>query len=496
MKFFTELKNTPIFIGVFFLSIIIVLGIVEFGFLKNILVNYEDNIKQVAINKTTLLLNDIKSISEKSVKSLEPQDHKFEASVKAISDYDHRITNVYLLDADGTTVKSLNERRENPHIRQIVIKSVRENSREVTISQVHIDPVLQTNIVSAVIPLTNNTVWLGIDFSVDQYQREMIHEFANRDYKIAVLDAEDNPVVWPFDSDQLNRFARDHKEFYSESQQYNVIHSDIGEPAWRMYFFFKENNFEQFRTITILFLVFALYCCLYQLLVELWGVNSVKTYFENIDFAILNQVNEGVIITNNSGRIVFANNTANEIFAQRKSTLVNIRLKEILGHLEDIHDEKEKAIMFTLKMPDKFLEAIHSPIIKKGKRLGSLTVIRVDIKEEKNFRIVLNKLVDIIPEGVVYVDKNHEISAANLMAKCYLGNLEKGTSIDVVDPRLAEFIYENIGSGTVKRLGLTLYGLSCEISPVYDDDGVYAGTLVVLLNDLESDQKNMGKMLK
>lgn len=89
MKFFTELKNTPIFIGVFFLSIIIVLGIVEFGFLKNILVNYEDNIKQVAINKTTLLLNDIKSISEKSVKSLEPQDHKFEASVKAISDYDH-----------------------------------------------------------------------------------------------------------------------------------------------------------------------------------------------------------------------------------------------------------------------------------------------------------------------------------------------------------------------------------------------------------------------
>ncbi|MFZ5643522.1 MAG: PAS domain-containing protein [Bacillota bacterium] len=487
MKFLTEPKITvPIFIGIFFLSMIIFLGIIELGFLKNILANYEDNIKQVAINKTTLLLNDIKSISEKSAKSLESQDNQLDAALKTISDYDHRITNVYILETDGTPRQSLRARGENLPIRKVDLNYEREISRKVTISQVHVDPALQTNIVSALIPLSNSAGFLGIDFRVDQYQREMIHEFANRDYKIAVFDARDNPVVWPFDSNQLRDFARDHKEFYNDSQQYNVIHSDIGDDTWRMYFFFKDNNFEQYRTITLLFMVFALYCCLYQLLVELWGVRSVKTYFENIDFAIFNQVNEGVIITNNSGRIVFANSTAHEIFAQRKSTLINIRLKEILGHVEDIHDEKrEKEVMFTLKMPDKFLEAIHSPIIKKGKKLGSLTVIRVDVKEEKNFRIVLNKLVDILPEGIVYVDKNHEISAFNLMARCYLGNLEKGTSIDVVDPRLAEFIYENIGSGTVKRVGLTLHDLWCEISPVYDDDGVYSGTLVVLLTDFD-----------
>lgn len=131
-------------------------------------------------------------------------------------------------------------------------------------------------------------------------------------------------------------------------------------------------------------------------------------------------------------------------------------------------------------MPDKFLEAIHSPIIKKGKKLGSLTVIRVNAKEEKTIRAVLNKFIEIVPEGLIYADKNHEISMANLMARCYLGSLNKGDSIDVVDPDLAEAIYENIGAVSVKIIELQSYGLMCEIAPVYDDDGLYAGTLVVL----------------
>lgn len=112
--------------------------------------------------------------------------------------------------------------------------------------------------------------------------------------------------------------------------------------------------------------------------------------------------------------------------------------------------------------------------------LGSLTVIRGNAKEEKAVRAVLNKFIEIVPEGLIYVDKNHEISMANLMARCYLGSLNKGVSIDVVDPDLAGAVYENIGSGSVKRIELQPYGLMCEIAPVYDDDGLYAGTLVVL----------------
>jgi len=482
------------FAVVFFLSVIVVSGIMELRFLKNLLFNYEDNIKQIAINKTTLFFNDIKAVSLNALQQMEAKNGDITRVLKTISTYDHRITNVHLLDPDGSIVYCMVSQNEKRSLGLPISEINNEGHERVVVSGVYVDPYSHLRIISTASKILKKDGSIDkillIDFKIDQYQKEMMHEFINDNYMIAVFDQKGHPVFWPFGRDKLEEFSKQQNKFFNNREQFNVVKSETSQPAWQLYFFFKENNFETFRTITILFFVFALYCCLYQLLVEIWGINSVKTYFENIDFAILNQVNEGVIITNNSGRIVFANRTAHEIFAQRRSTLINIRLKEILGHVEDIHDEKEKAVMFTLKMPDKFLEAIHSPIIKKGKKLGSLTVIRVDVKEEKNFRIVLNKLVDIIPEGVVYVDKNHEISAANLMARCYLGNLEKGTSIDVVDPRLAEFIYENIGSGAVKRVGLSLYDLSCEISPVYDDDGVYAGTLVVLLTDL--DQKNHG----
>ena len=159
----------------------------------------------------------------------------------------------------------------------------------------------------------------------------------------------------------------------------------------------------------------------------------------------------------------------------------DIELKEILGGIEDAHQEGQGASTFTLKLPDKLLEAFHSPIIKKGKKLGSLTVIRVNVKGERTFKNVLQRLFEIIPEGAVFVDKNHEVAYANLMAKCYLGSLEKGTGIDVVDPGLAAFIYENIGSRSVQRMELPGCHLLSEIASVYDDDGVYAGTLVVIL---------------
>ncbi|MFZ5649315.1 MAG: PAS domain-containing protein [Bacillota bacterium] len=484
MKRFPEFKNTaPMFIVVFFLSVIIVLGIMEFGFLKNILNNHEDSIKQIAINKTTLFLNDLKAVSENAGKKYDNRGENPGEALKTISAFDHRIVNVYILKPDGSVRASLHPRGNDV---PLPVKSlIRERvSQRATISGVHTDPSSHLNIVSGLVRLPGGSGEAGgtmvVDFKIDQYQKEMMHEFINKHYKIAVFDGNNYPVFWPFDKEKIGEFDGTNKRFFVNREQYNVLYSEVGDQPWRLYFFFKENNFETFRTIAILFLVFALYCCLYQLLVELWGVNSIRTYFENIDFAIFNQINEGVIITNNSGRIIFANSSAHEIFSQRKSSLVGIKLNEILGHIEDIHDEKEKSHIFTLKMPDKFLEAIHSPIIKKGKILGSLTVIRVNAKEEKTIRAVLGKFIEIIPEGVLYVDKNHEVSMANLMARCFLGSLNKGASIDVVRPDLAEAVYENIGSGSVKRIEMQSYGLICEIAPVYDDDGVYAGTLVVL----------------
>lgn len=346
MKRFPEFKNTaPMFIVIFFLSVIIVLGIMEFGFLKNIMNNHEDSIKQIAINKTTLFLNDLKAVSENAGKNYDAKGHNLRETLETAASYDHRVVNVYFLKPDGSVGVSLNPRNQDV---PFPVKSLINDKgpQRVTLSGAYTDPASHLNIVSALVRLHGENGKAGgimvIDFKIDQYQKEMMHEFINKQYKIAVFDGNNYPVFWPFEKEKLGEFDGKHTRFFFNREQYNVLYSEVGEQPWRLYFFFKENNFETFRTIAILFLVFALYCCLYQLLVELWGVNSVRTYFENIDFAIFNQINEGVIITNNSGRIIFANSSAHEIFSERKSSLVGIKLNEILGHIEDIHDEKEK----------------------------------------------------------------------------------------------------------------------------------------------------------
>lgn len=491
MKIYNSSKSIILMsFAVFFLSVIIVFGIMEFRFIKNVLFNYENSIKQIVVNKTTLFINDLRAVSENGAKKIKDRDDGINDKLKTISTYDYRITNAYIIKKDGTILNSLVDRDRFRQVNPVVGKALQQNGGErVVISGVHNDPVSHLKIVSAVIPLEGtgggSETALVLDFRIDQYQKEIMQEFLNENYKVAVFDGDGYPVYWPFDKEKLDGFKKNHSKFYDKREQYNVISGDIGQTPWQLYFFLKENNFETFRTITILILVFALYCCLYQLLVEILGVNSARTYFENIDLAVFNKINEGIIITNNSGKIVFANNAAHNIFAERKSTLINIDLKEILGNIEELHDIKDKSRMLTLKMSDRLLETIHSPIVKEGKKLGSLTVIRVNVKEEKKFRIAFSKLLEIIPEGVMFVDKNHEVAAANFMARCYLGNMDKGTSIDVIDPSLAEFIYDNINSLSVRRMELSQRNLLYEIAPVYDDDGVYAGTLVVLLPEDE-----------
>lgn len=483
MKRSTESKNIfSLYIIVFFLGIIIVFGIMEFRFLKNILTSYESSIEQIAINKTNSFLNDLKAVSKNAARKIELQNITIDDAVEIIPTYDRRITNVYLINDNNIIHSSLTNNSNLKRISNLAKKLTHQkNKQKIIISEVINDEFSKLNIISIAVPLYKNEV-LIIDFNIAQYQKEVIEEFANTNYKLAVFDSQNNPIIWPFNENQLTNFNLQQSKFYVDNEQYYVTNNKVGQPPWQLYLFQKDNNFEKFRAITIIFLVFALYYCLYQLLIEFWGVNSAKTYFDNIDFAILNQVNEGVIITNNAGVITFANKAAHEFFTERKSSLINVKLKEIMGHIEDFQGTNDNSQTLTLKTSHKLLQAIHSPIIKKGKKLGSLSVIRVNTDEEKSFKNVFNKLVKIIPEGIIYVDKNNEIVTANLMAKCYLGALDKGKSIEVIDPSLAEFICKNIDSRTINRIKLTSHDIWCDIAPVYDHDGVYTGTLLVLLN--------------
>ncbi|AEG60272.1 PDC sensor domain-containing protein [Desulforamulus ruminis] len=468
------------FVLIFFISIFILFGIMEFRHTKNILDEYQGSLQKVAINKTNLFLEELKAVSSNGARKIEEGSDR--QTLEAISSYDDRIINVYLANQGGI-LDSASGIKENDFIEQLARQVLQQKTNQIWISDIYLDSLTHYYVTSLVVPLKDARGSLdrvlAISFRIDRYQKEMTQEFLDDHYEIAVFDRGNYPVLWPFPKETLAAFSNQQEDFYFNNTRYNITAAQIDQAPWKVYFFTKENNFETYRAITILVLVFALYACLYQLLVEFWGVNSSKTYFENIDFAIFNQINEGVILANNSGRIIFANEAAHILFADRKNNLRNVQLKEILGNYQA--DNKEKSSTITLRFKDKLLKAIHSPIIKKNRILGSLTVIRVFANEEGASFKVLDKLIDMLPQGILYVDKNHEISFVNLMAKCYLGNINKGTSIEVVDQELAGLIYNQIDSGEIKRSELPASGLACEIAPVYDDDGIYAGTLVVLL---------------
>lgn len=437
-----------LYLVVFLLSFIIIFGIIEFRFLKNLLNSYGNSIEQMAANKTHFFLDNLKIISENAVRKIELQNMDPADAIRLISAYDDRISNVSLAETDGAIRNSLTDQGN----RAFILESAFQNHIRVGV------------------PSKDNKVFY-IDFQIDRYQNEVIEEFANTRYKVAVFDSQNQPVIWPFPEEELKNFDPHQDKFYADHEPYHVVKNNIAQSPWQLYLFQQNNNFETIRTITIFFLVAALYYCVYQLLVELWRINSSKTYFDNIDFAIFNQLNEGVILTNNAGGIIFANTAAHEMFAERKS---------MMKHIENFQSEKDKKAV-TLKISEKLLEVIHSPIIKKGKKLGSLSVIRVNTAEEQTFRNVLDQLIEMIPEGIIYVDKNNEIVTANLMAKVYLGSLDSGYSIEVIDSGLAECIHKNIDSKTINRMKLSSHDLWCDFAPVFDNDGVYIGTLIVLL---------------
>ncbi len=470
----------PSFFTVFLISIFLVFAIMEFRHTKDLITQYEAGIQQIALYNTNQFLNEIKSLSVDTAKKIDlekPENiNQFVASVQM----NPLVKDVYLLDKEGNMLATTNS---EPGISRSMVQEVANLKGYTTLlSPVHLDSLSKNKVVTVLTPLQvlDNRV-LAIDFHLENFQNEILQEFLSKNYVVAVFDHDGNAVVWPFEDKQLSKLSLNQESFVYDNKRYNVLSVQTENNIWQVYFFFKANNIEIFRALTILLLVFALYVCLYELLVEYWGVNTAKTYFENIDFAIFNQLNEGVMIANNSGRILFANETAHRMFADRKSLLRNVRLKEILGNL-DLQKEHYGSSSFSLKLSDKLLKAIHSPIIKHNKILGSLTVIRNKDDGDNSIAPIMDKVFESIPQGIIFVNKQHEISHANLMAKCFFTNLIKGTGIEVVDRELADFIYKNIDSYSVKRVTLST-GLSCEITPVHDEDGIYVGTVVYILSD-------------
>lgn len=318
---------------------------------------------------------------------------------------------------------------------------------------------------------------LLVDFSLAPFLNELTQEFYHRDYRIALADAGNRPLLWPFAREKLESFASYEDRFDDGNARYRVGRVEIPHTSWQLYFFLRDYNFETQRVVTILVLLFALYFSLYEFLVGFLRASSINSYFEDVNFAVFNHLREGVIICNNLNRIVFANEAAQRFLAGYRPNLRGAKLEDILGPAGvEMGGENRKVL---LRTGEDLLEVVSSPIFKEGRMLGSLVVLGPAAEQEKAAGQVLAKFFDISRDGLVYVDRNHQVAMANIMANCYLGPLEKGTHIREVEPRLAEALEENAGSHSLAKVDLGT-SVSCEIAPVYDEQGRYTGALVLL----------------
>lgn len=477
-EIFGAKKTVPLVIIIFLLSFITLFLIVEFRFLKKNLEEYEVGIQRIALNKTLGFMDEIKLFTENWAQKIELRENTRNNEIlNDIAGSDKRIVNVYLLNSRGYAVQSLSGTKNYLFPDKTLYKKLKQKGN-VFISASQEDKIERTLLATTPLFNTQNklTGFLVIEFNINAFKEEIFREFMQPNYKVAIFDNKGRPVIWPFSEEELEKFNFKYKEFKSSDLKYRISKNTLEDTSLELYFFSKDDNFDTYRILTIMFLLFALYFCIYQFLVELWQANSTKSYFENIDFDILNHLKEGIIFSNKFNRVIFANKAAHDFFPEKEIVLKKSNLKEILGQVGESNKK------FTLKKSDKSLEIIRSPIFKNGKMLGSLVVISENTEKEKLYALVFIKIIELLKDGVIFVDKNNEINAANIMAQYYLGKLEKGMNISNVNSELAAAIYNNIGSNSLNRVKLSLNNILCELLAVYDENGSYTGTLVFLKN--------------
>jgi len=464
-------KIVPLIIAIFILSFITMFLIVEFRFLKQTIGEYQSGIQKIATNKTTGYLEEIRLINENWAHKIELQQNP--ALIEDIPRSVRRAQNVYLLDSSGSVIKSLSGKNNSlfPHD---LLENIKQKN-ETYIFAGKDEAATRSLLVSTPVAVQDNLYgFLVVDYSINNFKKEIFLEFMQPNYKVALFDQEGRAVIWPFDTGELERLNPRGEKFSSDNIKYKIQKTPLEGTSLNLYFFTEDDNFDTYRIITMMFLLFALYFCIYQFLVEFWQANSAKSYFENIDFDILNHLQEGIIITNRFNTVIFANRATHDFFPEKEISFKKSNLKDLLGHVGESNKK------FTLKKWDKSLEIIRSPIFKDGKILGSLVVISESIAKEKLCALVFNKLVEIMEEGVLFITSENKIETANMMVQYYLGPIEKGMDINDLNPELAGAIQEHTDPGHVQRVSLAQNNLTCELLPVYNEPGVYAGTLVFM----------------
>ena len=138
------------FVLIFFISIFILFGIMEFRHTKNILDEYQGSLQKVAINKTNLFLEELKAVSSNGARKIEEGSDR--QTLEAISSYDDRIVNVYLANQDGI-LDSASGIKENDFIEQLARQVLQQKTNQIWISDIYLDSLTHYYVTSLVVPL-------------------------------------------------------------------------------------------------------------------------------------------------------------------------------------------------------------------------------------------------------------------------------------------------------------------------------------------------------
>ncbi|WP_449240936.1 hypothetical protein [Desulfoscipio gibsoniae] len=481
METLTSKKKILVYFAVIFLlTLIIFFFILEFRYINRVVTESRDNIRQIVLTEVYSYLRDLQLLTEDAANFVEDENGPTGQTLRSVAGRDKRITAVCLLDRTGKIISSFNGNASGGNTPGAdepgfyrgalagsaqgipYIFGVEKNGR---LDQVG---------VAAVAAGQAGKHYLVIIFNVNDFINQFMLKYNTGQVKAGVLNRAGVPLVWPFEQASLANFRPGAETFKFQADRYNVSRADLENSSLEVYFFDRQSNFAAYRIITIMFLLFTLYFLIYQFIVELLNANNIQSYFENIDFNIFNHLKEGIIIANKFNRVVFANNVIHELFAEKEIILKKTSLKEITGPLDSLESK------LTLKKANNLLEIISAPIVKNGRLLGALVVVSLSHEKEKLCGRALEKIIEFSPDGVVFVDKDGKVVTCNMMASYYLGGVKPDADINHVNTELAGLVESNIGSGSVTRRDLSFGDVYCELAPLYDAGGFYAGTVVFL----------------
>jgi len=475
-RFDNTTKTMAILAVIFFVLLIILFFVLEFRFLKKIMVEYEDNIQRIVLSETYSFMHELEFYTDTTAKRLSGEDSLRDRKLLGeIAAENPRVIDALYLNEHGYVRHSL--RGPESYLYPVSGFKQAAPGSPFLFCIVERGRVDELCVASAVDSQSGADGYLLVTYRINDLQQKFILKYATQKLKIALVDNAGNPLVWPFAEDMITILAPDRDSFTADNVRYSIQQAELDKSNINVLFFHQDTHFDTYRIIAIMFLLFALYFLIYHFIVEFFKINNVNSYFENIDFNIFNHLQEGIIIANNAGRLVFANSEAYKIFAGKRIETGKTVLSELIGPLEGQNGR------LTLKKSDDLLEIILSPIIKNGRQLGSLAVIGPDSEREKLCHNAMGRVFEHLVDGLVFVDRECKIVASNMMARYYLGNLQDGMNLGEINTELMALVEKHIGSSKPIREKLAWSDAPCELLPVFDGNGLYAGTIIFIKNE-------------